>query len=281
MPCFNIKRFIIVGIQYWQALIDAEHTQSDHMRGSPPPADYWPAHARAFRADPRRSDDPLVNRLLQDVAPHHTLIDVGAGGGRLALPLALRCREVVAIEPSPSMASVLRQQMSESGISNVSLVASRWEEAEIDPADVVLCAHMLYTIRDIAPFIRKLETHARERVLVVLFQEPPQARLHPLWEEIHGKPRRPLPSLPEFQAVLGELGIEAQTEALSPQPPRGFDSVQSALEQLSRRLYLKPDGAKTSRLKDMLPDVLEEVDGVFQIRGAGLVHTALVWWHPM
>ncbi len=60
-----------LGIQHWQALIDAEHAQSDRLRGASPPADYWPAHAQAFRADPRRSDDPLVNRLLQDVAPHH------------------------------------------------------------------------------------------------------------------------------------------------------------------------------------------------------------------
>jgi SAM-dependent methyltransferase len=270
-----------LSIQYWQALIDAEHAQSDRMRGSPQPADTWSAQAQAFRADPRRSHDPLVNRLLQEIAPHHTLIDVGAGGGRLTFPLALRCRRVIAVEPSPSMRSVLRQQMLEAGISNVSLVALRWEEAEIDPADFVLCAHVLYTIRDIVPFVRKLEAHARERVLVVLFQDAPQARIHPLWARIHGERRRPLPSLPEFQAVLRELGIEAQTEALPPQPPRGFDSLEDALRQLSRRLYLKPDDAKTSQLEQMLPELLEEVDGVLQLRGTGLFDTALVGWHPI
>ncbi len=269
-----------MGIQTWQALIDAESIQSDRLRGSAPPADYWPAHARAFRADPRRSTDPLVNRLLQDVTSHHTLIDVGAGGGRLALPLALRCRCVIAVEPSPSMASVLRQQMSDFGISNILFVTSRWEEAQLDPADFVLCSHMLYTIRDIAPFVRKLEAHARKQVLVVLFQDAPQARTHPLWELIHGEARRPLPSLSAFQAVLRELGIEAQTETLAPQRPRGFDSFEDALEQLSRRLYLKPDGPKKLRLQHILPDVLEQVDGVFQIRGAGLVKTALVSWCP-
>ena len=178
------------------------------------------------------------------------------------------------------MISVMRQQMADFGITNVSLVASRWEEVEINPADFVLCAHMLYTIRDIAPFIQKLEAHARERVLVVLFQDPPQARMHPLWEQIHGEPRRPLPSLSAFQAVLHDLGIEAQTETLVPQPPRGFDSLEDALKQLGRRLYLKPDDAKTSRLEQLLPEVLEEIDGMFQIRGAGLVRTALVWWDP-
>lgn len=269
-----------MGIQHWQTLIDTEQKQSDRMRGSAAPADYWPAHARAFRADPRRSHDALVNRLRQEVTSDDTLIDVGAGDGHLALPLALRCQHVIAVEPSPSMASVLRQQMTDFGISNISLVMSRWEEAEVDPADVVLNAHVLYTIRDIAPFIRKLETHARKRALVILFQEPPQARLHPLWELIHDEPRQPLPSLSAFQAVLHELGIEAQTEALPPQPPRGFDSLEDALAQLSRRLYLKSEDAKTSRLEHLLPELLEKNDEVFQIRGAGLVKSAMVWWEP-
>ena len=270
----------LLGIQHWQELIDAEHTQADRMRGSAAPADYWPAYAQAFRADPRRANDPLVNRLLQEVASHHRLIDVGAGGGRLALPLALRCRHVVAIEPSSSMGLVLFQQMSDFAISNVSLIAARWEEVEVDPADIVLCAHMLYTIQDIAPFIRKLDAHAQLKVLVVLFQDAPQARIHPLWERIHGEPRRPLPSLLEFQAVLGDLGIEAQTEELPPHRPRGFDSLDDALELLSRRLYLKPDSAKSSRLRRLLPDILEEVDGLFQIRGSECVTTALVSWEP-
>ena len=270
-----------MSIAHWQARIDAEQAQSARLRGAPRPADGWTMHAQAFRADPRRVDDPLVNRLSQEVAPHQTLIDVGAGGGRLALPLALRCQRVIAVEPSPSMVAVLRQQLSDFNIANVTVAASRWEDAEVEPADLVLCVHMLYTIRNIAPFVRKLESHARERVLAVLFRDAPQARLHPLWERLHGEPRQPLPSLAEFQAVLRELGIEAQTEALPPQPPRGFDSPADALRQLSRRLYTRSDDAKMQQLEQLLPENLEERDSVFQLRGAGDIDSALVWWRPM
>lgn len=49
-----------LSIQHWQALLDAEHEQSDRMRGLPPPADFWPLHAQAFRADPRRAEDLSV-----------------------------------------------------------------------------------------------------------------------------------------------------------------------------------------------------------------------------
>ncbi len=267
--------------QRWKRMIEEEHAQSDRMRGPvSPTADHWTDYAQQFRADPRRTDDPLVDRLSQKVASHHTVIDVGAGGGRLALPLALRCRQVVAVEPSESMASVLLQQASDHGIHNISLVKAGWEEAEVEAGDVVLCAHVLYTVGDIEHFVRKLEAHARERVIIVMYKAPPQSQLYPLWKQIHGEERLPLPSLSEFEDVLSELGVEAQQEMLPPQPPRGFDSLQQAMEQLARRLYLKPGTQKMGLLESTLPDLLEEVNGVFTIRGARPLGPGLVCWHP-
>ena len=136
--------------QRWKELVQAEHAQSERMRGSvPPPEDHWRPYAQQFKADPRRPGDALVDRLLEEVGPHHTLLDVGAGGGRLALPLATRCAHVVAVEPSPSMGAVLQQQAREAGISNVTLVESGWVEADVEAADIVLCTHVLYVVAEI------------------------------------------------------------------------------------------------------------------------------------
>ena len=46
-------------------------------------------------------------------------LDVGAGGGRYALPLALAVREVVAIDPSPSMLGALSEDAAADGIENI------------------------------------------------------------------------------------------------------------------------------------------------------------------
>jgi len=262
-------------------MVETEHAQSERMRGAvPPPEDHWRPYAQQFKADPRRTDDPLVNRLLEEVGPHNTVMDVGAGGGRLALPLALRCRHLVAVEPSSSMGEVLRQGASECAIDNVSLVESTWEKAEVEAADLVFCVHVLYVVPEIEPFVRKLEAHARERVLVVLYQAPPQSQTYPLWEQVHGEERLGLPSLPEFQEVLSQLGIAAQVDMLPPQPPRGFDDHQQALEQLSRRLYLAAGTPQMASLEAMLPDLLEQVDGTWIIRGAEPSRPGLIWWRP-
>ena len=271
----------MLATQRWNDMVEAEHAQSERMRGAvPPPEDHWRPYAQQFRADPLRTDDPLVNRLLEEIEPHHTVIDVGAGGGRLALPLATRCQHVVAVEPSSSMGDVLRQQASDSSIRNVTLVEARWEDGEVEAADIVLCVHVLYVVREIESFVRKLETHAKERVLVVLFQAAPQSQTYPLWERIHGEKRIPLPSLPEFQEVLAQLSVDAKVEMLPTQPPRGFDDHQQALEQLARRLYLAEGSQQMAELERLLPDVLEDVDGTLIIRGSNRLQPALVSWRP-
>jgi hypothetical protein len=267
-------------VQRWKAMIQAEHAQSEKMRVPAPTGDHWQDYAQMFRTDPHRSDDPLLDRLLEEVSPEDTLIDVGAGGGRMALPLALHCRRVVAVEPSPSMARVLEQQAQEHGIGNITLVQTSWEEAEVEPADLTVCCNVLYTIQEIGPFLRKLESHSRKQVLIVLYKAPPQSQIYPLWQEIHGEKRIPLPSLPELQEVLNELGIAAQIKMLPPQRPRGFDSLEQAMDQLSRRLYLAEGSAQKAQLTSILPERLEVVDGTFYIRDAQLVEPALVSWQP-
>ena len=123
------------------------------------------------------------------------------------MPLALHCSHVTAVEPSPSMASLLTEQAREHEIRNVTLLQETWEDAQVEVGEVALCAHVIYTARDPAAFVKKLGAHARRYVAVVLFSAPPQSQLYSLWPPVHGEERLPLPALPELEELLQELGI--------------------------------------------------------------------------
>ena len=64
--------------EQWRAMVEAEHHQAEQKRRASQPDDYWRPYAEQFRANPRRTGDLLLDRLLQEVAPHHTVLDVGA-----------------------------------------------------------------------------------------------------------------------------------------------------------------------------------------------------------
>ena len=266
-------------IQRWTKMVRAEHAQSDSMRKEEPPIDSWSNFAGQFRADPRRTGDVLVNHLRQEIAPGQTVLDVGAGGGRLALPLALDAEKVIAVEPSPSMCRVLREAASEFKVPNIEVVEADWLEAQVDRADIAVCAHVLYVIQDIEAFVKKLEDHAGQ-VLVIVFQAPPQSQMYPIWERVHGVPRLGLPSLPEFLEVLDQLGIESDVEVVHTERNRGFESMEVAAEQIARRLYVMPETPEMERLEALLPLVLEEKDDHFTIKGAIPLEPRVVSWRP-
>ena len=265
--------------RYWTEMVRLEHAQSDSMRKEDPPSDSWSNFAHQFRADPGRTDDALVNHLRRSIRPGLVVMDVGAGGGRLALPLALDAEKVIAIEPSPSMCRVLCGVAEEFGVTNVEIVESGWLEADVTEADVAICVHVLYVIRDIEAFVRKLEEHASE-VMVVMYQSPPQSQIYPLWELVHGAPRFPLPSLPEFLDVLEQLRIRPDVHVVHTEHNRGFESLNVAKDQLARRLYVLPETAEMERLEALLPRVLEEKDGRFSIKGAIRLEPRVISWQP-
>ena len=264
-------------IETWGEMVRVEHEQSDRMRGARP-TDHWTQDARNFKANPHRTDDELVEELRSRLTPGETLLDVGAGGGRLALPLALTCASVTAVEPSPSMCAVLRETALEHGIANVSIVESGWPEASVAPADAVLCSHVVYVIEDIEPFVRKMDGCARRLVLAVVFQSPPQSQMYGLWEQVHGEKRHGLPALPQFLPVLEELGITPEVYELTAQPPRGFDSFEDAREMIARRLYVVPGTEAMARLERALEASLREESGVWLIEGAQPIRPCIVAW---
>ena len=267
--------------EVWRKMVEEEHAQSDARRGAePPPSDHWAPFAANFAADPRRSDDQLIGPLGRDLEHTDTLMDVGAGGGRHALPLALRCGHVVAVEPSPSMCAVLLQLTSAHGIKNVSIVQSKWEDAEVEPADVVVSTHVAYVVRDIAGFVRKMDAHARKMVRMVLYPLSPQSESFEIWEMVHGEKRLALPGLPQLLDVMEELEIPFESEALAPNSPRTYSTPEQALEQTARRLYVQPDDPKMREVELALEQMLVEVDGSYRIKGAPELVPHMVSWKP-
>ena len=91
----------------WDAQAVAATIQQERARSDAGITDPWDGLTDRFAPDPAGTpDDPALSKIKSLVAPATSLVDVGAGAGRLAIPLAAHCGKIIAVEPVPSMIAV-------------------------------------------------------------------------------------------------------------------------------------------------------------------------------
>jgi len=111
-------------------------------------------------------------------------MEVGAGAGRLCLPLARLVREVVALEPDPAMADALVADASAFDIPLIRVVRSRWQDYSAPVTDGVFAAHLVYAMPNIENFLSRVQRFASRWCGIILFAQPPQSQLADCWPAV-------------------------------------------------------------------------------------------------
>jgi hypothetical protein len=267
----------------WAQRVRENREQAERFRETQTPDFYAPVSS-LFVADPRRTDEPALAALLATATEDQVWLDIGAGAGRYALPLALVVREVIAVEPSAGMRGALRTGMGEHGIANVRVVAGAWPESierlgDLPAADVSLIAHVGYDIESIGPFLDAMEAATRDRCVAVLTDRSPASVADPFWPLVHGEERVPLPALPDLLEILHSRGRETEVVRVE-RPPRTFDSVPALTAFLRRQLFISEGGEKDLHFRAVLPDRIVNRDGGWTLLDPPAGSIGIVTWSP-
>ena len=162
---------------------------------------YWDRRSSSYARSTQTRVDDFLRVLEPYLSPRKTLIDVGAGAGRHATPLAERLEWVTAVEPSEGMRSHIAPR------DNMTVIASTWEDAEVAPADLVICSHVMYGVADPVPFLDKLQRSARDRVFVMIRESDLPHPAAELRRRIAGDAGPRLPRFSELFMLLVQMGI--------------------------------------------------------------------------
>ncbi len=273
----------------WAQRVVANAEQVDRFREVPDGSDFYAPVTGLFRADPRRTDEPVLDALLRLIEPGETWIDIGAGAGRYALPIALALApsggRVIALDASPGMLDALLELRSEHGVTDVEVIETRWPppdglSLERFMADVALIAHIGYDIESIGPFVRAMESVARRLCVAVLMERQPASVADACWPPVHGEARVGLPALPEFVELLQARGHEPAVEPLQ-REPRRFASRDELEGFLRRQLWVEPGSAADGRFRAALDALLVvDPDGGVGLRGQQPLPIGVVTWDP-
>jgi molybdenum cofactor cytidylyltransferase len=265
----------------WAERVRANREQVERLREVADGTDFYAPVSSLFRADPARDDDPVLAALLEIAEPEETWLDIGAGAGRYALPLARVVREVVAVDPSAAMLDGLRAGMAEHSIGNLRPIEARWPmAAEAPSADVALIAHVGYDVEAIGPFVEAMERAARRLCVAVMMQRAPASQADSFWPPVHGEARVPLPALPEFVDLLRAGGRDVSVRTV-PAETRRFASREDVARAVRRQLWIADEGEKQVRFERALDEIVEGDDeGRYALAGVEPVALGIVTWEP-
>lgn len=270
-------------VERWNEILDARAKQMDaaYARLGRTSADFWDRRARGYHSSTQETvgKDPFYLRLRNIVTPQTSILDVGAGTGRLTLALAPQAKHIIAVEPNAAMLGYLRQDASERGLSNISYLQATWQDAPNDlQADIVICSHVLYPIRDIVPFLAKLQVAALHGCYLYMFATHLDALLNDLWRHFHGDERQLPPAYIHVLDVLYEMGIYANVEIVKLSSSLRYHTLDVAVNELLERLILPGDEQTRDELRGLLAGWLVEQDGVLIPPSQQGMVGAIVWW---
>ena len=248
---------------HWLGLVEARRAQGKgtDLTG------FWDRRARRFAFSMRGQVDPFAVFIEPWLRRDRTLIDVGAGTGRHATAFAPRLDWVTAVEPSQGMRDHLRTT------DNMTVVASTWQDADVAPADLVICVHAMYALAEPVPFIHKLERSARERVFIVLRDSP---HTHPA-EVLAGPGRAREPRARDCFLLLRQMGVAPDVAMLRYPSFHRFENMEDVLEEYRTLLG---EGSDEARGRAWLEANLRRDEDGSLVYEAGETTAGVLHWKP-
>jgi cyclopropane fatty-acyl-phospholipid synthase-like methyltransferase len=266
--------------EFWKAVYASS---PDRVEKGRDPAAHWNKRAAAYRRatrDERRATEQEL--AILDLRPGETVLDVGAGTGRLAVPVARTAAHVTALDPSEGMLAVLREQMAAAGRTNYSCLRKRWEDAvigkDIEPHDVVIAAFSL-GFYDLAAALEKLDAAARRAVYLFWhageWRSPGEMALY---RTVFGEEAARQKGYPDYiypVNVLHDAGVYPNVRIYH----AVWDAVHDSVEDAARAWAAmhNPGMEDLSPVRDYFSRTLRK-DGAGKYVETTVRPTAAVWW---
>ena len=269
-------------VQRWYEILDARAQQMDqaYAQLNRTSADFWERRASGFHRSTKATvaQDAFFIRLREIVSSRSSVLDVGAGTGRFSLSLAPLVDHLIAVEPSAAMLNFLRQDATAKELTNISFVHSTWQEASNNlQADIVICSHVVYPIRDIEPFLLKLQSASLQSCYIYARATHIDALTADLWRHFHHDDRCMPPGYIHVLDVLYEMGIYANVDVVTALSSLRYPSLDVAVTEMTEQLILPDDEKTRIDLRALLKEWLVEVDGVL-IPPLKKMVNAIIWW---
>jgi SAM-dependent methyltransferase len=213
------------------------------------------------------------------IPPGSSVLDIGAGPGTLAVPLALAGCKVTVIEPSVPMAAALDKYRRLVNAPPIRVIQNCWED--ISPVDAgvhdVVVASRSLMMGDIRNSLLKMDAAAKHAVHLYWFLSSPSFSKGNvvLWPVLHGEPYYSEANADTLWNALCQLGIYANISVETKDKSQRYSGFEEMRLDYYNHLSVREDWQReivdAFLLKRAVPDGLEFVV-------SGCSRTAHIWW---
>jgi hypothetical protein len=175
----------------------------------------------------------LLDTVARELAGLERVIDIGAGTGLFALPLAGAGHLVTAVEPSHEMVSIMLKKMDDDTSRRVGIHECSWEESRGQMHDAALCAHSIYGMADARGALEKMKSLAGRTVLLVR-DDAASTTLSGIVKSRAGINRCAKDFIGTVSSALEGLGIPYRTERLSQERTSRFSDMDAEAAYYAR-----------------------------------------------
>jgi SAM-dependent methyltransferase len=243
----------------------------------------WDKRAKKFNESVMQHTERTERQIAKlELKPEYTVLDVGAGTGRLTIPIAKQVKSVTAVDPSKGMLACLQENVEREGITNVTSINKRWEDVElgvdIEPHDVVIACHSLGML-DIQEALRKMDAASKRYVYIINFAGKWMGNGDgELLKSVFGEEHRHWHSLDYilFYNILHDMKIYANVDILDTVFEQHYDSMDDAVDRWGEMRDIPEE--KEDVLREYLSGILAKDDKTGALSFKRKSKSATIWW---
>ncbi len=248
------------------------------------PGEFWGKSAFMYDKMSKLETDYTSNQLdtiILDAAD--SVLDVGCGPGRLAVPIAKRVARVTAIDASEEMLRYCKKNAQEQGLTNITTKVLDWKKAvvgkDIEKHDIVIASRSV-GLSDLV----KLNSAANKYVFVLSFAQSPSLK-EVQTSFFEGISEEKLPDVRMNRMfgynilfnILYDLGIDPNLRVVKDGFTRDYVSRQEAYDDLRQLGEVKKEQEPIFR-KNIDKYLIEQPDG--GVKFLRETKTYIMWWEP-
>lgn len=245
-------------------------------------AESWYRHydSRQDQADPQKKHEleEEMNRLRRFITRDSSVLDIGSGCGRLAIPLAREVHKLTAIEPTEVYRNAMKERADREGVSNMEFSEDLWAEFPLHEKYDLVYSTWSEAVRD-PMSLMKMHEASRGYCALELGASPSKDRdFDKIYKMIMGDELRYPGNYLNILTTLYDHGIYANLDTW------GFDTV-IKYETIDDVMELRKNGLEayihvTDEIIEKLCQFLQSnmnPDGSYTPRVKGV--SCMIWWH--